>query len=99
MTTEWTDLPTLQDVAKAQADGWEIEFKSGKEWTLWTGKGWYADQRYRARPRQPKMKKVKMLCWLHENELYWLADGVVTDSKFWIRIPAQDIEIEIPEGV
>lgn len=29
MTTEWTELPTLQDVAKAQANDIEIEIPEG----------------------------------------------------------------------
>lgn len=51
-----------------------------------------------ARPRQPVMRKVKMLCWLDsEGELRWIESD---QSPFGsIRIPAQDIEIEIPEGV
>lgn len=101
MTTEWLDLPDLQAVAIAQSKDWEIEvcWNEDDYWNSWGGQVWQDDINFRARPRQPKMRKVKMLCWLHENELYWLADGVVTDCKYWIRILAQDIEIEIPEGV
>ena len=98
MTTEWTDLPTLQDVAKAQVDGWEIEVDTGPYWEEWKGAAWMNYMTYRGRPRQPVMRKVKMLCWLDsEGELRWIESD---QSPFGsIRIPALDIEIEIPEGV
>ena len=94
--TEWIELTDLQSVAKAQADGWEIEFKSGKEWTLWTGKGWYADQRYRARPRQPVTRKVKMLCYFAGLQIMWRSEDCQV-PKSWVRVPAEDKTIEVPE--
>jgi len=101
MTTEWTDLPTLQDVAKAQANDWEIQLydKHDDEWIHWAGAGWFIGNKYRARPRQPKMKKVKMLAYWRSGQLVWFQDDTEypEGSQFWIRIPAQDIEIEIPE--
>lgn len=97
---EWTDLPTLQDVAKAQADGLEIEHYNpfGDCWDVWPQRGWSIKGKYRARPRQPKMKKVKMLCWFTGVELSWTKEGWRMTGKSWIRIPTQDIEIEIPEA-
>ncbi len=60
MTTEnWIDLPTLQDVAKAQADGWEIEIQTdpGNDkycpWKFWEQATWNGGIAYRGRPRQP----------------------------------------------
>ena len=95
MTNEWTDLPTLQDVAKAQADGWEIECTGETLWIPWDGTVWRNFMKYRARPRQPKLRKVKMLAYLDTNaELRWRGDPAA--SAQWIRIPAQDIEIEVP---
>lgn len=100
MTTEWTDLPTLQDVAKAQADGWEIEYKDISEyWLSWSQLVWSINGKYRGRPRQPVMRKVKMLCWVIGDHLEWFQEGSSRPGHAWIRIPAQDIEIEIPEVV
>ena len=46
----------------------------------------------------PKMKKVRMLCWINSRaELVWREESWPLDAA--TRIPAQDIEIEIPEGV
>ena len=100
---EWTDLPTLQDVAKAQADGWEIEHYNhpGDYWNVWPQRGWNIQGKYRARPRQPKLRKVKMLAYWRSGQLVWFQDDTEypEGSQFWIRIPAQDIEIEVPDGV
>ena len=69
-----------------------------KDWCSWIGGAWDKDWKFRARPRQPKMKTVKMLAYLDARaELRWMADEPA--SSGWTRIPAQDIEIEIPEGV
>lgn len=44
---------------------------------------------------QPKMKKIKMMCWLDEyNCLCWTSS---TARSTWVRIPQQDIEIEVPD--
>jgi len=42
MTIEnWIDLPTLQDVAKAQDDGWEIQYSlKGREYFAWSESAW-----------------------------------------------------------
>lgn len=98
MTTEWTELNTLQDVAKAQADGLEIEVDTGPHWEEWKGTAWMNYMTYRARPRQPKMKKVRMLCWTDGETLFWNADHLPVPGE-WTHISTQDIEIEIPEGV
>lgn len=50
--------------------------------------------------KEPKVKKVKMLCWLAEgHHLEWLLDGEegYAEQAGWIRTPAQDIEIEVPD--
>lgn len=96
--TEWIELPTLVSVCNAQTDGWEIEVDTGPHWEEWKGTAWMDYMTYRARPRQPKMKKVKMLCWFDGFALFWRKESMNLDKQ-WIRIPAQDIEIEIPEGV
>lgn len=50
MTTEWTDLPTLQDIAAAQARGDEIWFfnMSMGDFEPWNGEIWFACGEYRA---------------------------------------------------
>jgi hypothetical protein len=99
MTTEWKDLPTMQDVACAQADGWEIEWSSlGEEWSNWPSGAWYSNTLFRGRPRQPKMKKVKMLCWYQKGYLLsWAEEGVAREGDGYIRVPSEDKEIEVPE--
>jgi len=55
--TEWKDLPTLQDVAKAQADNWEIQYSlKGREYFAWSESAWDSSTFFRGRPRQPKME-------------------------------------------
>ena len=98
--TEWTELNTLQDVAKAQADGWEIEYRHmAKEgWNPWSKTWWQEDSFYRVRPRQPKMETVKMECWIDDSgELRWVREWW-SPKHDWIRTPALDIKIEIPES-
>ena len=104
MTTDWRQLKTLEDVAAAQANGEEIEylrqmFDRSDGWYAWGGDKWTSGVMYRARPRQPKMKTVKMLAYLLNGQLVWYQDnaGCPEGNRFWIRVPAQDIEIEIPE--
>ena len=102
MTTEWIELPDLQAVAIAQSKDWQIEClpTAAGGWSKWMQCAWNTSWKFRGRPRQPKMKKAKMLCWVdNENELRWVREGDMYIQNTWIRIPAQDIEIEIPEGV
>ncbi len=60
MTNEWRDLPTMQDVAAAQAAGDEITVRSDERstWLPWVGNCWREDLNYRARPRKPATKTV-----------------------------------------
>ena len=98
MTNGWIELPTLVSVCNAQTDGWEIEIYDtfNEEWEKWVESSWHVFMKYRGRPRQPK--KVKMLCYLdHGGELRWVRGKPARSD--WIRVPEQDIEIEIPEGV
>ena len=99
MNNEWIGLPDLQAVAKAQADGWEIEDFSSSDWSEWNHKWWQEGRKYRARPAQPKMKKVKMLCWLDGTWLQYATEEhskVIEETLEWIRVPAEDKEIEVP---
>lgn len=98
--TEWKDLPTMQDVARAQADGWEIEVSNGtSSWHAWKGISWHSDLKFRARPRQPKMKKVKSLCWRHAElgNLSWWVE-TFTPTQVWQRVQSEDRELEVPDG-
>ncbi len=97
MTTEWKDLPTLQDVAAAQAAGEEIEMKYAADWKRWDGFQWSKNYFYRSRP-VPKTRKVKMLAWFNEyDSICWYRDGKVI-SKAWQRVPSEDKEIEVMEN-
>ena len=98
MTTEnWIDLPTLQDLAKAQADGWEIEFKTIYEgWAVWEQATWNGGITYRGRPRQPKMKEVKMLCYFAGGILYWYSADE-SPREHWINQPHLDMIAKVPE--
>lgn len=100
--TEWQDLPDLQAVAKAKADGWEIDrYRINEDgvsgWRQWNGIGWSATQSYRGRPRQPATKMIKMLCWFINGHLNWLQEGNHAAGPDWKRVPSEDKEIEVEE--
>lgn len=98
MNNEWRDLPTLADVAAAQAAGDDIEVltDSGVVWCEWNYVEWEKKWKFRARPAQPKMKKVKLLAWLDADQLFWLRE--TSTSKFpAVRVPAEDKIIEVME--
>ena len=94
---DWRELKTLQDVAEAQKNGDEIEMYNcpGDYWITWPQRGWTIQGKYRARPRSPKMKQVKMLCWFAGNELHWYGEDVALCGC--ARVPSEDKTIEIPE--
>ena len=102
-TNEWRNLPTMADVAAAQAAGDEIQYRAHEtyEWRSWRGEIWDKDWLFSARPAQPKMKKVKLLGWLHPStgdtctSLESLSKEMI-DAR-WIRYPKLDDEIEVPE--
>jgi hypothetical protein len=100
MTTEWKDLPTMQDVACAQADDWDIQWatRGDQVWAVWLGELWASKYIFRGRPRQPKMKKVKILSYMHigcgDIIFRFEAEEV---ANHWIRIPSEDKIVEIPE--
>ena len=97
-TNEWRDLPTFEDVADAKRAGDEIEILVLERWEAWLGESWDRGMNFRARPAQPKMKKIKMLCYLttSSKSLMWYEE---TESvpDFWRRVPSEDKEIEVPE--
>ena len=94
---EWRELPSLLCVAKAQADGWEIQVNTGTTWEEWKGKAWMNHMDYQGRPRQPAMKKVKSLCWRNvDGFLTWRCEHTPVNAENWTRFPAGDIEGEVP---
>jgi hypothetical protein len=96
---EWRELPSLLCVAKAQADGWEIESDTGDSdgWCAWNGLSWSQYWKFRGRPRQPAMKKVKLEAWLSEYELRWLnVEAGNKPAPLWIRVPSEDKTVEVP---
>ena len=100
--TGWTPLSTLQDVAKAQAECWEIEIQTdpGNDkycpWKFWEQQHWHRGHLYRGRPRQPKMKEIKMECLLIDGELHWRNENMSV-LQSWIRQPHLDLIAKVPE--
>ena len=97
MSNEWRDLPTMADVAAAQTAGDEIQSAYVDAWVVWNGKAWSALWSFRARPMQPKMKKVKILGWANKiiGSTITLVEGARISTE-WIRYPKLDDEIEVP---
>ena len=109
MTTEWKDMPTLQDVAKAQADGWEIEIQTNPDndkycpFRNWNGRHWHTEYLFRGRPRQPKMKTItlrKALMWLEGNG-YYVSEVEVNDAiqnrPYFVRWMGMPYTTEVPD--
>lgn len=110
MTDGWRDLPTMADVAAAQAAGDEIEIgiasmKGGclvYSYEKWRGKYWDTNCKFSARPAQPKMKKVKLLAFLGAPVLQFVREDsidlqIYAKNTRWIRQPHLDLEEEVPE--
>ena len=100
---DWKDLVTMQEVAQAQSDGWEIEICADDidGWLPWIGKAWCEWKLYCGRPKQPKTCTVTSECWWHKRteKLTW---GNWIDKKQyltedWQRFPAGDITGEVAE--
>lgn len=103
ITNEWRDLPTFEDVADAKRTKDEIEIydQYNDKWLAWSEDLWCSSVTYRARPAQPKMKKVKTLGWWHPtNWDHLIRPENVTESMQnlgYVRYPKLDDEIEVPE--
>lgn len=89
MTTEWTDLPTLQDVAAAQARGDEIHCFAAV-WERWGGDWWDADAQFRSRPKQktPEERIAELENLLGEM----LAD--IKEFRAWNLDVAMEVALE-----
>lgn len=98
MSNEWKPLPTMEDVAKAKADGWDIyHCDASGAWFKWMGFAWQSDWEFRGRKPLPAMKKVKLEAWLDSRpELRLIQEGFIPLSTGWIRVPSEDKMIEVP---
>ena len=96
MNKEWQDLPNMFDVCTAQADGWEIEVIIRGELEGWTGRSWSNAFYYHGRPKQPKTKTVKLLCFFDGYDLLWTTrhDDIVAGYQ---RVPSEDKTVEVEQ--
>lgn len=91
-STEWLELQTLADVAKAQVAGWDIEVtEDGVYWHKWIGESWKSGWIYRGRPAQPKKIDVISECWRdpQNGALIWRRPNQ-TPFGLWKRFPTCD---------
>jgi hypothetical protein len=100
--SEWTELKDLQAVAKAQADGWEIELRHAYGWHIWEGETWKAGWKFRGRPAQLKTRTVTSECWRckSDGQLIWRSADKASCFNWdahWQRFPAGDITGEVEE--
>lgn len=96
MSNEWIDQLTMQDVAKSQAQGWEIEHRENSgSWFKWLGFSWQSNWEFRAREPMPAMKKVKLLGYLTEYRMLAQIEEGFAAPAYWKRFPAGDIEAEV----
>ena len=101
MTTEWRDLPTMADVAAAQAAGEEIEVYMGiGRWDSWKGRTWDKSLGYRAHPRK-QTKTIVLRRALYKNHsghyiLWCNGDWADNMSRGFIKwLPGEEIvEVE-----
>ena len=106
MTTEWKEITGPEELFRLKREGWEIEvWTELHDWRSWWGNAWEADWKFRARPHQPKMKKVKLLAYIGTSILTHVREDSPTDilksydgvGSKWIRQPHLDLEGEVPE--
>ncbi len=96
MTAEWKEVTDPEELFKLKLEGWEIQVRNAGAWLKWGATSWSQSFKFRARPQQPNMKKVKMLAYFDGVLLVWRnADYNLTDGR-WVRVPAEDKEIEVP---
>lgn len=98
MTSEWKDITNPEELFKLKREGWEIDIYASLGWGTWNGTMWQEDLKFRARPPQPKVKRVKMLCYLFNNRyLAWYKEDEMLHTQLWIRQPKLDLEAEFEE--
>jgi len=89
--SEWIELNSIEDVARAKVEGWEIEVKDiDGDWIPWRGSGWHAGNSYRGRPKQ---QPVIYECYDVGGRLEWWHQDRHA-QKPWTRIPQFDKTVE-----
>ena len=104
MTDNWKEITDPEELFKLKREGWEIEFRAHKTytWRTWMGGAWQDDWLFQARPRQPKMKKVKLLAFLGATVLQFVREDsidlqIYAKNTRWIHQPHLDLEGEVPD--
>jgi hypothetical protein len=103
MTTEWRDLPTMADVAAAQAAGEEIEvghkFDDLIYWRSWGGLEWTKCWKYHSRPRKQTKTIVLRRALITQDGHYTVAAASDLDysafANFVMWLPGEEI-VEVP---
>jgi hypothetical protein len=86
---EWIKLNGIEDVARAEVEGWDIEQLWGTAWVYWAGDGWHRNTKYRGRPKQPQETVIP--CYFTGNGLTW---SLVAQPE-WVRVPELDKTIKV----
>ena len=98
--TEWKDITDPKKLFNIDQKKWEIECNvQGEDWFAWNGSSWHKGRKFRARPNQPKMKKVKIYGYLNikTGRTYALLQGQKLNGTSYVRYTKLDDEIEVPE--
>lgn len=100
--TEWKDITDPEELFRLKREGWEIEVMTWNTWSSWNVATWDKFWKFRARPRQPKMKKVKLLAFLGAIVLQFVREDSIDLQMYvkntqWIRQPHLDLEGEVPD--
>jgi hypothetical protein len=96
MNNEWIELNSIEDVARAKVEGWDIEVQTdaGNDkycpWKLWGGAHWFQGHLYRGRPRQ---QPVVYECYDIDGKLYWFKPPINMPAS-WTHIPQFDKIVE-----
>ena len=93
---KWEVIIDTEKLFRLHKAGWEIEVTAGTVWVPWDVKVWNNKWSFRARPPKPKMKQVKMKCYLVYGELRW-RDEKLSILDGWLRQPNLDKIAEVPE--
>ena len=102
MTDNWKEITDPEEIFKLKREGWEIQIQSdaGNDkycpFKDWDGRHWNTGYLFRGRPRQPKMKEVKMECLLIDGELHWRSE-YMSVLQSWIRQPQHDLIAKVPK--
>jgi hypothetical protein len=96
MKAEWIELNSIEDVARAKVERWDIESSEGGAYRPWDGCGWHCNITYRGRPKQPNTVTVKLLGWFDGSALAWRDERYPPPYDWgWLRVPSEDKTIEV----